>query len=425
MARIWTTIAAPLLATLFLGACAGSASGDAAEQAPLPASRPAAPEPALSPPGESFADWRARFRSRAIAEGISPALIDSAFAGVAPNATVIERDRFQPEFTRPIWQYLDGAVSADRIGTGRRMAQAQATLLSRLEAQYGVDRGVIVAIWGLESAYGAVRGNIPVIEALATLAHDGRRQAFGEEQLIAALRILAAGDVSAPRMVGSWAGAMGHTQFIPTSYLAYAVDATGDGRREIWGDDPSDALGSTANYLSEFGWERGAPTVRRVQLPQGFDYALADQDIRRPVVEWQAMGVTGDGALPPGEAAVLLPAGAQGPAWLAYRNFRVIKRYNNATSYALAVSLLAEEIAGDRTASDGLSWPRGDRALSRAEQEEFQRRLTALGYDTGGADGIFGPKTRAAVRAYQRDQGLVPDGYVNETLLRRVGVQGG
>ncbi|MEM9145398.1 MAG: lytic murein transglycosylase [Pseudomonadota bacterium] len=420
---------AALVSMLALAACAGTAAGDAADRAPVPQSRPApVPEPAQATEASvrlGFADWRARFRNRAIAQGIEASLFDRAFAGVSPNPTVIERDRFQPEFTRPIWAYLDGAVSEARIAEGRRRAAAQAGVLAGLKQRYGVERGIVAAIWGIESAYGEIRGDIPVIEALATLAQDGRRQSFGEEQLLAALRILAAGDVSSAAMVGSWAGAMGHTQFIPTSYLAYAVDATGDGKRNIWGEDPTDALGSTANYLASFGWQLGAPTVRRVRLPAGFDYTLADQAIRRPVADWQAMGVAGEGTLPPGEAAVLLPAGEEGPAWLAYPNFRVIKRYNNATSYALAVSLLAEEIAGEAGVSRNLPWPRGDRALSRAEQTAFQQRLTALGYDTGGVDGIFGPKTRAAVRAYQRAEGLTPDGYVNDALLRRVGALGG
>jgi membrane-bound lytic murein transglycosylase B len=285
---------------------------------------------------------------------------------------------------------------------------------------------VVVAIWGLESAYGAVLGDIPVVEALATLAYDGRRRAFAEEQLLAALRILQSGDVEPAAMRGSWAGAMGHTQFIPTSYLSHAVDFTGDGRRDIWAADPADALASTASYLAAFGWQTGAPAVRRVVLPEGFDYRLADQSLRRPVPEWRAMGVrAAQGALPGGEAAVLLPAGADGPAWLAYGNFRVIRRYNNATSYALAVALLAEEIDGRRGASRGLGWPRGERPLSRSETEALQRALTGLGFDTGGADGIVGPNTRAAVRAFQEARGLTPDGYVTAALLEAVRAAGG
>jgi membrane-bound lytic murein transglycosylase B len=412
------------------GACAG-----ASETAPVPPERPGAeavstqaveeaPMPAASP--ARFADWREGFRRRALAAGISAEVFDAAFAGVAPNPTVIERDRFQPEFVRPIWEYLDSAVSESRIATGREQLAANGDTLARIETAHGVERGVVVAIWGLESAYGAVRGDIPVVEALATLAYDGRRRAFAEEQLLAALRILQSGDVAPAAMRGSWAGAMGHTQFIPTSYLSHAVDFTGDGRRDIWAADPADALASTASYLAAFGWQTGAPAVRRVVLPEGFDYRLADQSLRRPVPEWRAMGVrAAQGALPGGEAAVLLPAGADGPAWLAYDNFRVIRRYNNATSYALAVALLAEEIDGRRGASRGLGWPRGERPLSRSETEALQRALTGLGFDTGGADGIVGPNTRAAVRAFQEARGLTPDGYVTAALLEAVRAAGG
>ena len=377
-----------------------------------------------------FADWKAAFRRQALARGIAAGLFDRAFAGVGVNATVLERDAYQPEFVRPIWAYLDSAVSPTRIETGRAKARAHRGVLNRIEERYGVDAETVVAIWGLESAYGAVMGDFRVIEALATLAHDGRRQDFAEDQLLAALRILQSGDVAAGRMTGSWAGAMGHTQFIPTSFADYAVDFTGDGRRDIWAEDPADALASTANYLARFGWRRGAPTVVRVTLPEGFDYRLADGRTERAAADWRARGVAAaeGGTIPAGEGVrLILPAGAEGPAWLAWPNFRVILRYNNATSYALAVSLLADRIAADgaRSLVSALPWPRGMRPLSRGEKVELQRRLTALGHDTGGVDGIVGPDTRRAVRAFQQAAGLTPDGHVSARLLAAVRRAGG
>ncbi|MEM9043854.1 MAG: lytic murein transglycosylase [Pseudomonadota bacterium] len=368
-------------------------------------------------PPVSFSEWKAGFRERALAQGISALTFDRAFANVTPSARVLELDRFQPEFTRPIWEYLDGAVSASRIENGRKRAGQNAALMRDIEARYGVDRNVVLAIWGLESAYGANMGSIPVVRSMATLAHDGRRKDFAEEQLIAALKILQSGDVASARMIGSWAGAMGHTQFIPTSYADYAVDYTGDGKRDVWADYPADALASTANYLSRFGWSLGEPAVVEIRLPVGFDYTLAGQKIRKPVSAWRALGIQAE-ALPEVEASVLLPAGANGPAFLALPNFRVIKRYNNATSYALAVAHLGDRIGGGGTFT--ADWPRNDRALSRTEKEELQRRLTALGFDTKGADGIIGPNSRAAVRAFQSANGIVPDGYVSGALLDRV-----
>jgi membrane-bound lytic murein transglycosylase B len=405
------------------GAAVTGAAVTGAASVPLPPTRPAE-VPAVAPRPADFEAWKRSFRRRALAVGIRPATFDAAFAGVGVNARVLELDAYQPEFVRPIWEYLDRAVSESRIASGRESAADQAGTLHRIEDRYGVDIGVVAAIWGIESAYGHNYGSIPVIESLATLAYDGRRRDFAEEQLIAALRILQSGDVAPGRMVGSWAGAMGHTQFIPTSFEAYAVDFTGDGRRDVWATDPADALASTANYLARHGWQRAEPSVIEVELPQGFDYGLADDETRKSAAEWQALGVRARrGALLPSDSVtILLPAGARGPAFAAYPNFRVIKRYNNATSYALAVALLAAQIDGSIRfgLTPAMDWPRTDRPLSRDETKELQRRLTGLGYSTQGVDGIVGPNTRSAIRSFQASAGMVPDGYLSTALLERV-----
>ncbi len=426
MARI------PRLPAMIVGgllmATGGCAPGEArVAESPTPPARPTAPTPAAEPAvAESFEEWRETFRARALAQGIRGDVFDSAFAGVGVNAKVLELDAFQPEFTKPIWEYLDTAVSDTRVANGQAKAALHANTLSRIGATYGVDTRYVVAIWGLESAYGANFGSIPVVESLATLAYEGRRRSFGEEQLIAALKIIQAGDIAAERMVGSWAGAMGHTQFIPTSFLAYAVDFTGDGRRDVWASDPADALASTANYLAKFGWRKGAPVVAEVVLPAGFDYLMADGSTKRDGSAWAALGLAaaGGGAIPSGEATLIVPAGANGPAFLAYHNFNVIKRYNNATSYAMAVSMLGDAIEG-RGRGVVQAWPRGDRPLSRSETQELQTLLTALGYDTKGVDGIVGPNSRTAIRSFQRAKGLVPDGYVSQALLDAVRAAGG
>lgn len=413
----WRHIAVPAV-LLVLGAC-----GANAEQGSLtPNGKPASPTQTAAAAAQpaTFSAWQSAFRPRAQAAGISPATLDRAFAGVSLNKQVIELDGRQAEFTRPIWEYLDSAVSDSRIATGQTKARALGRTLSDIETRYSVDYPAVLAIWGLESAYGANFGSIPVVESLSTLAYEGRRRKFAEDQLIAALQILQAGDITPGRMVGSWAGAMGHTQFIPTSFLDYAVDFTGDGKRDIWAPDAVDALASAANYLSRFGWTRGQPPVIEVRLPGGFDYVLADDTARKSASEWAALGVAPvSGALPPSDdVSILLPAGAKGPAFAAYPNFRVIKRYNNATSYALAVAHLADRIRGREAFQQ--SWPRSDRSLSRGEKQDLQQRLTDLGFDTQGVDGIIGPNSRAAVRNFQQSRGLVPDGYVSAALLGAV-----
>jgi membrane-bound lytic murein transglycosylase B len=422
----WCVLGILTVAAMLAAGCVTAGS-----DTPVPPTRPTE-APAVAPAASAlpvvpagFASWKKSFRRKALRAGITVETFDAAFTNVGVNSRVLELDRYQPEFVRPIWEYLDRAVSQTRIADGRRSAEEQGKTLGDIERRYGVDLGIVAAIWGIESAYGHDYGSIPVVESLATLAYDGRRRDFAEEQLIAALRILQSGDATPGRMVGSWAGAMGHTQFIPTSFEAYAVDFTGDGRRDVWAEDPADALASTANYLATFGWQRAEPSVIEIELPPGFDYELADDTTRKSTAEWQAMGVKrrGKGELLPSDSVtLLLPAGARGPAFAAYPNFRVIKRYNNATSYALAVALLAAQI--DDTIRFGLTpamgWPRGDRPLSQNETMELQRRLTALGYPTQGVDGIVGPNTRSAIRGFQNANGMVPDGYLSTALLSKV-----
>jgi membrane-bound lytic murein transglycosylase B len=320
-----------------------------------------------------------------------------------------------------LWEYLDSAAFDSRVKNGKAALRKHAKTLNAIERKYGVDKEVVVAVWGLESAYGAVRGDTPIIEALATLAFDGRRGKFFEAQLIAALKILQNGDTVPRRMVGSWAGAMGHTQFIPTSYLAFAVDFTGDGKRDIWSDDPSDALASTAAYLKKSGWKTGVPWGVEVTLPRGFNYALANRKIKNMPSEWGALGVqdmSGKSVKNYGAASLLLPAGQRGAAFLIFRNFDAIERYNTADAYVIGVGHLSDRIKGGGKIK--ARWPRDDRALTFSERKELQRRLTAAGFDTVKVDGKIGPLTIDAVRAYQRSIGVEPDGYASLAILKKL-----
>jgi lytic murein transglycosylase len=367
---------------------------------------------------EGLTQWLSTFRDRALAAGISSATLD-ALAGAEYLPNVVRNDRRQSEFTKTIWDYLDTAVSEDRIAHGLKALKNQGETLARIEATYGVDAEVVAAIWGLESAYGAVRGDIPTLHALATLAYDGRRGAFFEGELIAALKILQLGDASAATLRGSWAGAMGHTQFMPSSWHAFAVDFTADGKRDIWGDDPTDALASTAAYLAGKGWVKGAPWGAEITLPPGFNYDLTTERVKKPVAEWQAMGVrlAEGGDLPDhGQASVLLPGGHRGAAFLIFQNFHVIETYNTADAYVIAVGHLADRLRG---AGPILApWPRDERALSFDERVALQKHLTAAGFDTGGIDAKMGPKTVAAIKAFQKSQGMVPDGFPSLTVLQ-------
>ena len=365
--------------------------------------------------------WITGFRGRALQQGISSAVFDSAMAGLDYLPDVVRKDRNQNEFTKTIWDYLDAAVSDDRLAAGKAALVKHAELLAQIEAAYGVDKEVVLAIWGLESAYGAVRGDTSTLQALATLAYDGRRAAFFEGELLAALQILQSGDVVPANMTGSWAGAMGHTQFMPTSYLALAVDFTGDGKRNIWGDDPSDALASTAAYLASFGWQKGKLWGVEVALPAGFDYALSGEKITKPATDWQAMGIrtASGGNLPDhGEGSILLPGGARGAAFVIFGNFQVIEKYNTADAYVIAVGHLADRIKGGPAIQ--AVWPREYRALSFAERVEMQQRLLAVGFSPGGVDGKIGPLTIAAVKAFQTASGIVPDGYPSLDILNRL-----
>ncbi|MBA1203048.1 lytic murein transglycosylase [Pseudomonas capeferrum] len=371
-------------------------------------------------PSQTFAQWQAAFREQALQAGISASTFDRAFLDVTPDMDVIKADRSQPEFTRPVWEYLDGALSPVRVRKGKALLEQHAQLLSQLEQRYGVDRQILVSVWGMESNFGQFQGKKSVIRSLATLAYEGRRPQFAHDQLLAALQILQNGDIQVDAMRGSWAGAMGQTQFIPTTYNTHAVDFDGDGRRDIW-NSSADALASTAHYLQSSGWKRGQPWGFEVRLPSTFDFWLADGSQRKSVAEWLELGVQlpGGTRLPENSnqlsAALLLPAGARGPAFLVFDNFRAILKYNNSSSYALAVSLLGDRFSGWGYIAGG--WPKDDLPLSRNERIELQSLLNASGHEAGNADGIIGANTRKAIRNAQQAQGWPADGYPTQKLL--------
>ncbi|MDD9893948.1 MAG: lytic murein transglycosylase [Gammaproteobacteria bacterium] len=379
-------------------------------------------KPLSSEPTEAgFAAWVKDFRKQAKRDGVSKQILNTAFSNVQLNQDVLKRDAYQPEFVKPVWAYLDTAVSSTRVKNGRSKYQQHRALLEKVAAEYQVAPSLLVAIWGLETAYGATFGGFNVVESLATLGYAGRRAAFWEQQLLAALQIIDNGDIAASQMIGSWAGAMGHTQFMPTSFQERAVDYDGDGRRDIWGSF-GDVFASTANFMQRAKWQNGESWGAPVQLPRNFDWALADSSVKKSVADWRALGVKGlsGRALPQtaGEASILLPAGHRGPAFIVLPNFNAIKRYNNSTAYALAIGLLSDRVAG--ASAQALNWPKNAVPLNRAQYKEMQTLLTQQGFDTKGIDGIFGANSRKALRAWQLQTGIVPDAFATMQQLERL-----
>ncbi len=356
------------------------------------------------------------------AAGISTATFNQIFTGMDPDPDTVRLMDKQSEFVKPIWDYLDSAVSDARVERGQELLREYDSVLTSIESRYGVDREAVLAIWGMETNYGGFMGRHNVIRALATLAYEApRRRDYWRRELLKAISVVQGGHVRFEDMEGSWAGAMGHTQFMPSSWEAYAKDYNGDGRRDIWTSIP-DALASTAYYLQKHGWQTGKTWGYEVTLPAGFDFHLADDKTTLTVGEWSRRGVSrvnGKSFPRASDRAILvMPAGASGPAFLMLKNFYVIKRYNHSTSYALAVGHLADRIIGGGPLAG--DWSREYLPLSRTETTELQRELNRRGFNVGEADGRVGPATRRGIRAYQKARGLVPDGYPSVVLLARI-----
>jgi membrane-bound lytic murein transglycosylase B len=422
-----------LLLFLVLAGCASPANRGPAPppvypETPTPSGSPQASgpiRPLVASGDMQFDAWAAGFYGRAVAAGISPELLQREFAGLTPDPRVGGLDNKQPEFSKPLSDYVRGVVTDTRVAIGTQKS-AQVSQFPAIEQRFGVPREVLEGIWGMESGFGAIQGNFDVIRAMATLAAQGRRRGFAEDQLIAALELIGSGEVTRSQLRGSWAGAMGQTQFIPTTFVSTAVDGDGDGRRDIW-NSPADALASAANLLRQGGWVPGQDWAREVTVTAGFDYSLTEGPKKTPI-EWEALGVRrADGQPWPAadqtaQTQLVAPTGAAGPIFLLFPNHFAIRKYNNSLAYALGVGLLADRFGGHGTLVHG--WPQ-ETPLSLVDRMTAQRALASLGFDPGAADGLVGLKTRDALRAWQKARGIVADGYLSPAMVSRLKTEAG
>ncbi|WP_374372953.1 lytic murein transglycosylase [Dongia sp.] len=427
--------AATILATVLMAGCASPPPPQAqaaapTENAPAPAAE-TAPAAAVNVPditainqtscpkqAASYEEWVARFGAYALHQGQSEKVVRTAFAGVYENPSIRDRAGKQPEFVTPVWTYLEKAVSPERIAKGQARLPENRALLAEIERDFGTNPNILMGIWGIETDFGNNFGDVNVFEALSNVGYGTSRKDFACTELLSALKIAAGGKIAPQDMIGSWAGAMGHSQFLPSNYLTIAVDRDRSGAPDLWTSMP-DVFASTANHLVRDGWQRGQPWGFEVKLPAGFPYQEAELDIEKPVSHWQQLGVkrVNGQALPAlsGDTAILLLAGHKGPAFLTTKNFKAILKYNYSTSYALAVAYLGDRVMG----GSGIQgkWPVDEPQLSLAEREEIQQRLVDLGHLSGSVDGVIGLKTRKAIRLFQSRAGLPADGFATKSLL--------
>lgn len=371
--------------------------------------------PAPLPP--EFTACLSELRTQAQRDGVTNDAFDVAMSRIEPDQSVIDAMGNQPEFSTPIWQYMAGLVDEKRIADGKAQLKQWTATLDRAEKSYGVDRYTIVAVWGVESNYGKIMGKRPLVRSLVTASCYGKRQQFFRGELVQVLKIMGSGDIEVDLLRGSWAGAFGHTQFMPSTYQRMAVDFDGDGKRDVVGSVP-DALGSTANYLKQHGWQTGQPWGYEVRLPAKYA-GPSGRRTKLHLDDWEKHGIVrvdGKPLLGDAKAALLLPAGARGPAFLALRNYDAIYAYNTAESYALAIAHLSDRLRGGKPFRK--AWPTDDPGLSRSERFELQERLALRGYDVGEADGLIGPRTIDAVKAFQVSEGMAPDGYAGQRVLK-------
>ncbi|MGA0606408.1 lytic murein transglycosylase [Phenylobacterium sp. VNQ135] len=421
-----------LLALYVLAGCASpprpAPPPVAAVPAPAEAPPPAAAAP-VTPPTASgdmiFDAWAAEFQGRALAAGIRADVLQREMAGLTPDPRVAGLDSRQPEFSKPVSEYLKGVITSNRAAIGQRR-RTEMTEFDAIEARYGVPREILLGVWALESGFGAIQGDMDVIRSVATLAAQGRRRAWAEGELIAALKIIQSGEHPRSRLKGSWAGAMGQTQFIPSTFLTTAVDFDGDGKRDIWASR-GDALASAANLLAKGGWVRGQSWAREVTVPSGFDFGQTEGPRLTPV-QWAELGVRRADGLPWAEAdlaaqaQLVAPAGARGPLFLLFPNHFAIRKYNNSLAYALGVGMLADRFSG----LDGVvrPWPQ-EQPLSLVDRMTAQRALNALGFNAGNPDGVVGMNTRTALRNWQKARGLVADGYLSPEMVQKLKAEAG